>query len=62
MHGESMRLRCLQAHRETEAHFTATGMSSHHNSDKFRFRRAAFYQGLKSKGGLAAAFEDLPQS
>jgi len=45
----------LQAHRETEAHFTATGMPSQLNSDKFRFRRAAFYQGLKSKVRLAAA-------
>ena len=28
MHGEFLRLLVLQAHRETEAHFTATGMSS----------------------------------
>ena len=41
--------------RETEAHFTATGMPSQRNSsDMFRFRRAAFYQSLKSKVGLAA--------
>jgi hypothetical protein len=46
----------LQAHRETEAHFNATGMpSQHNNSDMFRFKRAAFYQSLKSKVGLAAA-------
>jgi hypothetical protein len=46
----------LQAHRETEAHFTAAGMSSQRNqSDSFRFKRAAFYNGLKSKVGLAAA-------
>jgi hypothetical protein len=46
----------LQAHRETEAHFTAAGMSSQRNqSDSFRFKRAAFYQSLKSKVGLAAA-------
>ena len=39
-----------QAHRETEAHFTAAGMSSHRNqSDSFRFKRAAFYQSLKCK-------------
>jgi hypothetical protein len=55
MHGEFLRLLFLQAHRETEAHFTATGMPSQHNSDKFRFRCTAFYQGLKSKVGLAAA-------
>ena len=45
----------LQGHRETEAHFTAAGMSSQRNQDSFRFKRAAFYNGLKSKVGLAAA-------
>jgi hypothetical protein len=40
----------------TEAHFTAAGISSQRNqSDSFRFKRAAFYQSLKSKVGLAAA-------
>jgi hypothetical protein len=40
----------LQAHRETEAHFTATGMPSQRNqSDSFRYKRAALYQSLKSK-------------
>jgi hypothetical protein len=56
MRGEFSRLLFLQAHWETEAHFTATGMPSQRNhSDMFRFRRAAFYQRLKSKVGLAAA-------
>jgi hypothetical protein len=56
MHGEFLRLRVFAAHRETEAHFTAAGMSSQRNqSDSFRFKRAAFYNGLKSKVGLAAA-------
>ena len=56
MHGEFLRLLCLQAHREIEAHFTAAGMSSQRNqTDSFRFKRAAFYQSLKSKVGLAAA-------
>jgi hypothetical protein len=56
MHGEFLRLLFLQAHRETEAHFTAAGMSFQRNqSDSFRFKRAAFYQSLKSKVGLAAA-------
>jgi hypothetical protein len=56
MHGEFLRLIFLQAHRETEAHFTAAGMSSQRNhSDSFRFKRAAFYQSLTSKVGLAAA-------
>ena len=52
MHGEFLRLVFLQAHRETEAHFTAAGMPSQRNqSDSFRFKRAAFYQSLKSKVG-----------
>ena len=56
MHGDFLRLLFLQAHRETETHFTATGMSSQRNqSDLFRFKRAAFYQSLKSKVGRAAA-------
>jgi hypothetical protein len=56
MHGEFLCLLFLQAHRETEAHFTADGMPSQRNqSESFRFKRAAFYQGLKSKVGLAAA-------
>ena len=56
IHGEFLRLLFLQAHRETEAHFTAAGMSSQRNhSDSFRFKRAAFYQSLKSKVRPAAA-------
>ena len=56
MHGEFLRLLFLQAHRETEAHFIATGMPSQRNQpDSFRFKRAAFYQSLKSKVGLATA-------
>jgi hypothetical protein len=56
MHGEFLRLLFLQAHRETGTHFTAAGMPSQRNqSASFRFKRAAFYQGLKSKVGLAAA-------
>jgi hypothetical protein len=55
MHGEFLRLLFLQVHRETEAHFTAAGMSSQNtNSEALRFKRAAFYNGLKSKVGLAA--------
>ena len=50
MHGQFWRLLFLQAHRETEAHFPATGMPSRRNqSDSFRFKRAAFYQSLKCK-------------
>ncbi len=41
---------------ENEAHFTAAGMSSqNYPSDSFRLKRAAFYQSLKSKVGLAAS-------
>ncbi len=54
-HGEHLRLLLVLAHRKTEAHFTATGMPSQRNqSDSFRFKRAAFYQSLKGKVGLAA--------
>ena len=56
MHGEFLRLLFLQAHRETEAHYTAAGMSSQtNNSEALRFKCEAFYNGLKSKVGLAAA-------
>ena len=55
MHGEFLRLLFLQARRETTAHFTAIGMPAQQHCDSFRFRRAAFYNGLKSKVGLAAA-------
>jgi hypothetical protein len=47
MHGEFLRLLYLQAHRETEAHFTATGVPSQRNqSDSLRFKRVAFFQSL----------------
>ena len=65
MHGEFLRLLDLQAHRETEAHFAATGVPSQRNqSDSFRFKRAAFFQSLKSKvtrGGQSGDVEDQPQ-
>ena len=42
--------------RETEAHFTAVGMSSQNiNTEALWFKCAPFYNGLKSKVGLAAA-------
>jgi hypothetical protein len=60
MHGEFLCLLFLQDHFlffawAIEAHFTGT-MPSIYISDKFRFRRAAFfhfYQSVKSKVGLA---------
>ena len=55
MHGKFLRLLFLQDHLETEAHFTAIGMSSQHiNTEALRFNRDAFYNGLKSKVGLAS--------
>jgi hypothetical protein len=36
MHGDFLRLLFLQAHRETEAHFTAAGMSSQRNHSTYR--------------------------
>ena len=57
IHGEFLRLLFLQAHRETTAHVHATGLPWQQNrSDTaFRFKRAAFYMGLKSKVCLVAA-------
>jgi len=44
MHGEFLRPLFLQAHRETEAHFIATGTPSQRNQwDSFRYKSAAFY-------------------
>ena len=57
MHGEFLRILFLQPHHETTAHFLATGLPSQQNrsDNAFRFKRAAFYMGLKSKVGLVAA-------
>jgi hypothetical protein len=56
MHCEFLCFLFLQAHRETESHFTASGMSLQRNqSDSFRFKGDAFYLSLKSKVGLATA-------
>ena len=38
MHGEFLRLQFLQAHRETEAHFTAAGMPSQRNQSASKCR------------------------
>ena len=56
LHSEFVRLLFLQAHRETDRFFAASGVqSSHSTSDQFHFRRSAFTQHLKSKVGLALA-------
>jgi hypothetical protein len=56
IHGEFLRLLFLQAHRETEAHFTAAGMSSQNtNSEALRFKREAFHNGLVTLGTPGAS-------
>ena len=40
----------MKKHRETDRFFAASGVErAQHNQDQFRFRRAAFYDQLKSK-------------
>ena len=52
LHCELVRILFLQAHRETDRFFAASGVEhAQHNQDQFRFRRAAFYSQLKSKVG-----------
>jgi hypothetical protein len=50
LHSEFIRLLFLQAHRETDRFFTASGVqSAEHDRGVFHFRRAAFSSMLKSK-------------
>ncbi len=59
MQGEFLRHLFLQAHRETEAHFTATEvLSQRKQSDAFRFKRAAFYQGRSGPSNAANALSE----
>jgi hypothetical protein len=52
LHSEFIRLLFLQAHRETDRFFTASGVQSEdHDRRFFHFRRAAFSSMLKSKCG-----------
>ncbi len=55
LHSEFVRLLFLQAHRETDRFFAASGVQSEQSTSGgfFHFRRAAFSSGLKSKVGLA---------
>jgi hypothetical protein len=56
LHSEFVRLLFLQAHRETDRFFAASGVQlAQSTSGQFHFRRAAFAQKLKSKVGLALA-------
>ena len=54
IHSEFVRLLFLQAHRETDRFFAASGvqLAQTNPSGQFHFRRAAFSQQLKSKVGL----------
>jgi hypothetical protein len=68
MHGEFSRLLFLQAHRETETHFTAAGMSSQRNhSDSFRFKQQACgilpvaEEQSRTGGSQSGGVEDQPQ-
>ena len=59
LHSEFVRLLFLQAHRETDRFFAASGVqlveSTVSTSGQFHFHRAAFSSGLKSKVGLPLA-------
>jgi hypothetical protein len=56
LHNEFVRLLFLQAHRETDRFFAASGVQlPQTDRGQFHFRRAAFSQQLKSKVGLALA-------
>ena len=56
LHSEFVRLLFLQAHRETDRFFAASGVQpAQSDRDQFTFRREAFLQQLKSKVGLVLA-------
>jgi hypothetical protein len=56
LHSEFVRLLFLQAHRETDRFFAASGVQSEQStSGQFHFRRAAFSAQIKGKVGLALA-------
>jgi hypothetical protein len=57
LQSEFVRLLFVQAHRETDRFFAASGvqLAQTHPGGQFHFRRAAFLTQLKSKGGLALA-------
>jgi hypothetical protein len=56
LHSEFVRLLFLQAHRETDRFFAASGVQlAQRDRGLFHFRRAAFASQLKSRVGLALA-------
>ena len=66
MHGECLRLLFPQAHRKTEAHFTAAGMPSQSNqSYSFLFQARGFLplpeEQSRTRGGQSSGPEDQPQ-
>ena len=56
LHSEFVRLLFLQAHRETDRFFAASGVQlAQQDRGQFHYRRAAFLQQLKIRVGLALA-------
>jgi hypothetical protein len=56
LHGEFVRLLFLQAHRETDRFFAASGVQlAQHHRGQFHYRRTAFSSQLKSKIGSTLA-------
>ncbi len=55
LHSEFIRLLFLQAHRETDRFFAASGQLAEPNRGLFHFRRAAFSATLKAKVGSTLA-------
>ena len=56
LHSEFIRLLFLQAHRETDRFFAASGVpSAQPDRGFFHYRRAAFFSNLKSKTGSLLA-------
>ena len=57
LHSEFFRILFLQAHRETDRFFAASGvqLAQTHPGGQFTFRHAAFLTQLQSKVGLALA-------
>jgi hypothetical protein len=63
VHREFVRLLFLQAHRETDRFFAASGVqSAQSTSGQFHFRHAAFSQHLKRKVGLTLAILETGKS
>ena len=55
LHCKLLRLLFLQAHRETEEYCRLFGVPAQTNQDSFRYKRAAFYSGIKGKVDLIFA-------